>query len=104
MYAVGSFHQHPARHGKGAVQPGVHQHTTVLFGSHAGISTLQFAVFLDLEGGAVAVAGAQQEALGRAFRDTEGDDGAAAAAEVILTAGNQIPGILFLQPAVALLL
>ena len=93
--AVFRLHQHAARNGQGAVQPCGHNHAAVFLRGKTGVGSGQLAVFLDLEGGAVTVAGGHHKALGPSSGDAECQHGAAAAGHIVLAAGGQFPAIGF---------
>ena len=95
------LHQHPSGDGQGAIQPWCAEHTAVAFHSQPGIGSCQLPILLDLEGGAVRMAGADKKSAGSALGNAEGQHRRTAPGQVIFSAGNQIPALALLQTGIA---
>ena len=83
-----------ARHGQGTVEPCGHQHPAVFLGVQTNVAVApQLRVFLELEGGGVAVGGGHHEPAGEGLRHAEGDEAGAVAGDEIPPAGLQRPAL-----------
>ncbi len=99
------FDQHPAGHGKGAVQPGGTEHPAIALGIDAGIGlgAFQLGIFLDVKGGRVAVAGGDHKAGKVRFGNAEGQERGAVTGHIVFTAHLQLPGVGFAEAGVTCL-
>lgn len=97
------LHHHPSGNGQGAVRPGEQQGAAVALHAQTGIDAVQLAVLLHLEGGAVGMTGADQEALGGGAGQAESHNRRIAPADEVFAAGNQIPLVTLGQLGIAVL-
>ena len=108
FYSDGSIllHQHPSGHRQRTVKPGGHQAAAVLLSVQLNVMThgRMLGILLDLESGAVAVGRRHQKATLETLRHPEGNDGRTVAGNKILTAGLNLPLILFVERLIAGLL
>ena len=85
------LHRHPAGYGQRPIQPGEEQLTAVTLHRHPVIGAGELKILLDLEAGAVGVAGAHQEASGVFLRNPESDQRGTAPIDIVLPSAPKLP-------------
>ena len=92
LHAAVGAHNDPAGDGERAVEPGLHQHTAVLFNIEPDITAaLHLGIDLDLERGTVAVARGDHKSCRQGIRDPKSDDRGAAPHDKIVSAPLESP-------------
>ena len=104
LHPVFRFHRHSSRDGQRAVQPGGDEHTAVALHRHPGVSGGQFKILLDLEAGAVGVAGAHGKARNLSPGHPEGQKSRTAPGQIVFSPGKKAPFLLLKKPDIPLLL
>ncbi len=101
LNALGSLHAHPAGNGQWPIQPGKQQLSAVTLHRHPVVGTGKLKILLDLEAGAVGMAGTHEEAPRLPLRNPEGDQSRAAPVHIVFSAALQLPVPILRQAPIA---